>query len=124
MHGEMLWRGDGAQILRVVALHAADERRSHFSGQKGILAIGLLSAPPTRVAKNVQVRSPEIQADRVEDSLANLFVMAGASLGPDRRTHFMNQRSVKGGRQADGLREDGHVAGDHAMQRLRPPLVS
>src|SRR5436305_13434524 len=47
----------------VIALDAPDELRRENSGEERIFAVGLLTASPTRIAEDVDVRRPEGQAE-------------------------------------------------------------
>ena len=62
VHGVMLGRGNGAIVARIVALQARHEGDAHAAGQEGIFAVGLLAAAPARIAEDVDVRRPEVEA--------------------------------------------------------------
>ena len=62
MHGEVLGRGDHAIVVRIVALHAGNEGHAHAAGEERILAVGLLAAAPARIAEDVNVGCPEVEA--------------------------------------------------------------
>ena len=62
VHGKMLGRRDDAIVFRVVTLHACDKCHAHARRQEGILSKGFLPASPARIAKDVDVRSPEVEA--------------------------------------------------------------
>ena len=62
VHGVVLGRGRHDRVVEVVALHAGDEGDPEAAGEEGILAVGLLSAAPARVAEDVDVRRVERQA--------------------------------------------------------------
>src|SRR5919199_4347460 len=62
VHGVVLRRRNHLEILRVVALHAADELDAEARGEVRVFAVGLLAAPPARVAEDVDVRRPEGEA--------------------------------------------------------------
>ena len=125
VHGEMLGGGVELAVLRVVALQAAHEAHAHARGQERILAVGFLSAPPARIAEDIDVGRPEGQA-----LVAAVFatpqglVVLGARFVADRSRHLVHQRHVEGRGQADGLREHRRAArARHAVQRLVPPVV-
>src|ERR1700754_3129017 len=61
VHGEVFRRGDGPRMRRVRPLDALDEAYRHASGQVGVFAVGLLTASPARIAKDVHVRRPDGQ---------------------------------------------------------------
>ena len=62
VHGEVLGRGDDAVVLRIVALHAGDEGDAHARGEERIFAVGFLAAAPARIAEDVDVGRPEVEA--------------------------------------------------------------
>ena len=62
VHGIMFGRGDHPVICGIVALQAGDERDAHAPGEERIFAIGFLAASPARIAKDVDVGRPEIEA--------------------------------------------------------------
>ena len=59
----MFGGGDHLEVMRIVALHALDERHRHAAGEERIFAVGLLAAAPARIAKDVDVGRPEGQAE-------------------------------------------------------------
>ena len=122
MHGEVLGRGDGARMRRIIALQAGDEGDTHLRGQERVFAIGFLPPAPARIAEDVDVGRPEIQT--AIHPFAPLAIVAHPRLGGDRGRHLMHQRRIETGGQAHGLRKDGGGArnGD-AVQRLAPPVV-
>src|SRR6185312_654141 len=99
----MLGGGDGAKILRIVALHTLNESAADLSGQERILAIGLLAATPARIAEDVDVGRPEIEAlgDAVILTRPARHVELDPRLGADGDAHLLDARRVKGGGQTD-----------------------
>ena len=84
VHGEVLGRGDDAEVVGVGALHAGDEGDGHAAGEEGIFAVGLLAAAPARVAKDVDVGRPEGEAEELLVLIvADGFVVLGAGFGGD-----------------------------------------
>src|SRR5436190_1811493 len=61
VNSEMLRCGDNSKVVRIVSLHSGDERHSQAPAQEGIFSIGLLPAAPAWVAKDIDIRGPEIQ---------------------------------------------------------------
>src|SRR5690348_10718897 len=59
---QMLGRGDGAWMRRIVALNAANEVHRQLTGKVRIFPIGLLSPAPARITKDVDVGRPDGQA--------------------------------------------------------------
>ncbi len=55
VHGEVLRRCDGLQVLRVIALQARDERHAHARGEIRVFAVGFLATTPARIAEDVDV---------------------------------------------------------------------
>src|SRR5437660_5425974 len=121
----MLWRSDHFEIFRIVSLQAFDEFNSEPCCQIRIFTIGFLSAAPTRIAKDVDVRAPEGQALITRMLiLTNELVMLGARLRRDYIGDLMHQIGVPRRSQTDCLRKDGSVTrAGNAVQRLVPPLV-
>src|SRR5580698_10025651 len=60
--GVVLGRGDGFEVLRIIALDAFDESYAHARGEEGIFAVGLLAAAPARIAEDVDVGRPDGEA--------------------------------------------------------------
>jgi hypothetical protein len=103
-------------------LQAGDEGDTELRGQKWILPIGFLAAPPTRIAENIDIGRPEIESG--VKALPPFPVVANARLGRDGDGHLMHQGGIKAGGQAYRLRKDGSGAGDcDAMQGFAPPII-
>src|ERR1039457_7510944 len=62
VNGEVFWCRDKLQILRIVALNASREPPSETSREVWVFTECLLSAPPSRVSKDIDVRRPKRQA--------------------------------------------------------------
>ena len=117
--GEVLGRGDGFQIFRVVALQALDHGDADAAGESGVFAEGFLDAAPARVAGQVDGGGPEHEA---AVALA-VGVVFGAGLIGDGVADFLDEVGVEGGGQADGLGIDGGAAGaGDAVDGLGPPV--
>ena len=125
VHGEVFGRGHDFQVVRIVALHAAHELHSQAAGEVGILAVGLHSAPPARIAEDVDVGRPKGQSlVLAAEPVAHELVVLGAGFVRDDRGDFQHQIGIPRGGQADGLREDGGDPGPrHTVQGLAPPVV-
>ena len=124
MYRIVLGGRNGAEVARVVALHAGDEGHAHAPGQEGIFAVGLLAAAPARVSENVDVRRPEVQAfEDVAVARAYRLRMLDAAFGADRLGHGVNCRRVEGGGQPNRPGKLGRAIHLHAVQRLAPPVV-
>ena len=125
VHGEVLRRGDDAEVVGVCALHAGDEGDGHATGEEGVFAVGLLAAAPAWVAKDVDVGRPEGEAEELLVLIvADGFVVFGAGFGGDDLGFAVNEGRVPGGGHADDLREVGGGAGDcDAVIAFVPPEV-
>ncbi len=51
----VLGRGNGTEVVRIVALDTLYECGAEASGEKGIFAVSLLAASPAGIAKDVDV---------------------------------------------------------------------
>ena len=111
VHREMLRRRNGEIVFRIVSLHAGDEGDAHARRQEWIFAVGLLAASPARVAKDVDVWRPEVQA--FEDAavpFAHRLDVLDSSFDPDGLGHAVNGLRIKGCGQADRLGKLGGAA--------------
>src|SRR5437016_13939739 len=82
VNGKMLGGGNRFQILGIVALQPGDESYANATGEKRIFSVSLLSASPARIAKDVDVRRPEGQAEIAAGiSVLDSVVVLGASFG-------------------------------------------
>src|ERR1035438_3983199 len=82
---------DYPEILRIVPLHASNKCHAHPAGEERIFSVGLLAAPPARIAKNVDVGRPKGKTEEhfmlvIPDGL----VVLGTCLGGDCRAHGVN----------------------------------
>ena len=48
----------------IVALHPRNERDAHPARQERVFPVGLLPASPPRIAKDIDVRRPEREAEK------------------------------------------------------------
>ena len=111
-------------VLRVVALHSGHVSNPHAAGEERIFAVGLLSAAPARVAEDVQIRGPEIEASHDAGvSFAHILHVLDAPLDANLARHGVNSRRIEGGSQTDRLGILGYALVDHAVKGLAPPLV-
>ena len=55
--------------------------------------------------------------------MAEIFFVLGAGFGADDDGHFVNEGSVEGCAQANGLGENGCGAGGNSVQGFRPPVI-
>ena len=127
VHGEMLNRRHGLQIIRVVSLQAAHEGDPVASRQKRIFAVGLLSAPPAWITENIDIGRPDGQP-RISLGTATFFgnglVVLCACLGGNGVGHALDEFGIPGRGETDGLRKyRGNAISRHAVQRLVPPII-
>ena len=121
----MFRRRNDAIVFRIVALHARNERHSHSGRQERVFPVGFLSASPAGIAKDVDVRRPEVETlkDVAVAVLHSLHVL-DSRLNAGRNRHPVNGIRIERRGQADRLRERGDTAVvRYAMQRLAPPVV-
>src|SRR5262249_40142288 len=123
--GVVLHRGDGLEVLRVVALKPPNELDGELARQKRILAVRLLAAPPTRVAKDVDVRRPERESlVPLPAVVTQVLLVLRARLVGDDGCHLEDQTVVPRRGHSYCLREHGGQAGSRdAMERFVPPVV-
>src|SRR5579864_5542786 len=101
MHREVLGGGDCAKVSWIVTLQSGHESNGHAAGKKWIFSISFLTAAPPRIAEDIYVRGPEVQAlEKVAASSANRHVVPGSSLCPDSRGDVMKYARVEGGSQS------------------------
>ena len=109
----------------VGALQAADNGEAHALGEVRVLAVGLLSTAPARVAEDVDIGCPHAGAlvTLHRSGMARLSVLDAHLIG-----HLVedavNQRVVPRGCHHHGDGEDGAVTvAPHAVQPFAPPFV-
>src|SRR5579859_1766145 len=122
----MFRRGYHAEIFRILPLQACHKRYTHAAGQERIFAIRLLSTPPARIAEDVDIRRPEVEAFHdVAASSAHSLVVLRSGLSSNDDGHLMDGLVIKCGRQANGLGKYGSCTSiGNTMQGLAPPVIS
>src|SRR5215472_1146022 len=122
--GEMLRRRDDAIVMRMITLHTSNKSHGHARAQEWILAVGLLSAPPAGIAKDVDVRRPKIETLK-DVRVTSAFVLSvfDPALDANRRRHLMNARYVERRRESDRLGKLCRPVHRDTMQCLAPPVV-
>ena len=125
MHGKVLGGGIQLAVDRVVPLQTAHEGDAHAAGKVGVFAVSLLATPPARVAEDVDVGRPVGQSLIAGmRAFAQKLMMFGTRFVTDGARNLLHQRDIKGGRQADGLREDsGLPCPCNAVQAFVPPII-
>src|SRR5215467_5135234 len=123
---KMFGRRYSFEILRIISLQASDECQSHAGCQIRIFAVGLLSATPSGIAKNVDVgrpyRQPLVPSGRTVRLLVG--VVLGSELRADGVGITKNQFIVERCGQANGLRENRcDPSASNPMQSFVPPVV-
>src|SRR5215469_5933777 len=116
---------DHAVILRIVSLQPGHKRHAHAPGEKWILTVCLLSTPPARIAEDVDVRRPEIEAlPDVATACAYCLLVLGASLDTNHHRHFVDRGNIECCGQADRLwKYRGDSGAGDAVQSFTPPVV-
>ncbi len=61
VYGVVLGSRNDTIVFWIVALHAGNKRHAHARRQKWIFAVSFLTASPSRITKDVDVRRPEVQ---------------------------------------------------------------
>jgi len=122
--GEMLRRGNGKVVLRVISLQPGHEGHRQPAAQVGIFAVGLLPPPPARVAEDVDVGRPEIQAfENVGMTIRlGLDVLDPAFDANDIR-HIVNGCRIECRGQPDRLRKFRCTVPGNAVEGLAPPVI-
>src|SRR5260370_8947780 len=59
---KVFWRGHGLQIFRIITLETGHERDADSRSQVRVLAVRFLPASPARIAKDIDVGSPDGQS--------------------------------------------------------------
>ena len=133
--GIVLGTGMGLEIAAVVALHAEDGLYAQYGVHVGILAAGLLAAPPAGITEDVDVRAPEGELwiariiDHAHGDIEQLGVVVvstvpvGACLVAHSRKHVVDQLLAEGCCHTDRLGENRISALAHAMTGFAPPVV-
>jgi hypothetical protein len=98
---------DGLAVEFAVAGHRRHRPAlAEGGGEVGVLAVGLLDAPPAGVAGEVEIRREDLADAR------------RARLGADCLRDLADERVVEGRAERDRLREDGAAGVADAMERL------
>ena len=122
--GVVLGRGNSAIVFRIIALHSGDVGHAQARAQEWILTEGFLAASPARVAKDVDVRRPEVQTFLGAAVAGALKLCAlDACFNADGDGHAMDGVCVKRRRQANRLGKLRGAAGGNTVQRFTPPVV-
>ena len=116
VYGIVFRCGDDAIVVRIIALHAGYESDGHARAQEGIFAISLLAAAPARVAKDVDVRSPEVESLKdVRVSISFVLCVFDSSFNADGCRHLVNAWCIEGRRKTDGFGELRYAVGNDTM---------
>ena len=114
------------QVAWIVSLDALHKGNAHARGEIGVLAVGLLAAPPARVANEVDVRAEHREAAKAVDlacaakGLRVLRTCFVSDCGRDAQHQLRIERRC----EADRLWEDGRLPGHgHAVKGFAPVLV-
>ena len=126
MHGIMLGAGQQLLVGSILgSLQASHHTLAHHSRQVRVFAVGLLSAPPSRVAEDVDVGCPEreVLVHLALSAEAMRMIVLDACLVADSREDAFHKHRVE--RRSHCHRDGEHrgvAVAAHAMQRLAPPL--
>ena len=132
MHGIVLGAGMGLEVFGVVALHAEHRLHTQYGIHIGVLAAGLLSPAPPRVAEDVHIGAPEGEfgvariVDGPHGHIEHVVIGAvpvGAGLVGNRAEHIVEEFRVERGGHADGLGINGVASLAHTVASLAPPVV-
>ena len=125
VHGEVLGRGDCEVVPGVIALEAGDVGDAHAAGEERVLAVCLLPAAPSRIAEDIEVGRPEVEATHDAGvSFALVLHVLDTAFDADLPGHGMDAGCIESRCQADRLGIFRHALVDDAMQSLTPPLIS
>jgi len=122
---EMLGARERLGVMRIAALEAGDEGDGQTAGEKRILAIGLLTAAPARIAEQIDVGRPEGQPEVAGGgAAANRVVVLRPSLGGNGVGGLVEHAGIPHRRQSDRLGKRGGQprAGD-TVQALVPIII-
>ena len=102
--GVVLGRRNGTIVFRIIALHSGDIGHTEARTQERVLAVSFLPASPSRIAKDVDVRCPEVQT-LLGTAVAGALKLCAldARFNTDGNGHAMDGVCVKCRRQADRL---------------------
>src|SRR6185437_15254012 len=115
---------DGQVVLRIVSLQSGDVRDAHAASEERVFAVSLLSPAPPRVAEDVQIRGPEIEASHNAGvPFARILHVLDAPLDTDLGSHGMDPWGIEGGSQTDGFRILSHAVVNDSVEGLTPPLI-
>jgi hypothetical protein len=92
----MLGSGEGFKVSGVVT-ESSHKGNSHLCRQEEIFAISFLTAAPTRIAKNVDLRGPDRQTVKpiAVAFLAQIFIVFSAKLVAITRASVCNKSGSK-----------------------------
>ncbi len=123
--GVMLGTGRCLHVL-AVTLERLDKRNPNPAGQIGVFAVGFLTAPPARIAEDIDIGCPEGQSIILFAflPLAQCLMVFGTPFIGNHGADLVNQIKIPTGCHADGLGKDsGNAGSSHTMQALVPPVV-
>ena len=126
MHREVLWSRNHLNIFWIVALQSGYKRDAHARRQEWVLAISFLPAAPAWIAKDIDIRRPEVEPFvNVVPSGADCLIVFGPGFNANDSSHVMDQGRIKSGGKADrfGKYRSGSSA-SNSVQSLAPPIVS
>src|ERR1035441_10194452 len=125
VNGEVFWCRDKLQILRIVALKSSRELHSETSREVWVFTECLLSAPPSRVSKDIDVRRPKRQACESTVIPRKLrFVILRPTFIANHIGDMAHHIRVKASSQPDGLwKISSEAIACNSMKSFAPPLI-
>ena len=128
MRVEVLHRGDGLQVMRIIALEPRDEGNPEAAGQEGIFAVGFLAPAPTRIPENIDVRRPNGQVVELtclcpfSRRLRVVLIVLGPDLRGDHLRNGVIQIRIPRRGLGDRLGENrGRPAPCYSVRRITRP---
>ena len=125
VNGKVFGAGSGLEVAGIVTLQPLHHGGAKLSGKERILAEGLLTASPARIAEDVDVGRPECESLVLAAPAGrDRGVMFGAGLVGDDAGDLPDERAIPGRSEPDDLgKNGGAAAAADAMAGLAPPIV-
>src|SRR5579864_754751 len=96
VHRKMFRSRDDPEVFGIVPLQPGYKSHAHASSEKRIFAVSLLPPSPAWIAKDVDIRRPEVQAlHNVPVACLHSLVMFSPSFSANNNRHLVNQGIIK-----------------------------